>query len=64
MQAGEDEVELMPGDGSGEVRTQKRIGGIGGLSGADIGDVYAEVKKAKDNANRHPLFKRFKGFGR
>ncbi|XP_003742781.1 general transcription and DNA repair factor IIH helicase subunit XPB [Galendromus occidentalis] len=64
MQAGEDEVEIIPGDSGAEARTQRRLGGIGGLSGADMGDVYAEVRKAKDQATRHPLFKRFKGFGR
>ncbi|XP_022662126.1 DNA excision repair protein haywire-like isoform X2 [Varroa destructor] len=65
MQAGDqDEDEGIPTESPFQMKTQKKAGGAAGLSGADAGDMYAEVRRSKNDMNRHPLFKRFKGIGK
>ncbi|OQR69944.1 DNA excision repair protein haywire-like [Tropilaelaps mercedesae] len=66
MQAGDqDEDEGIPSDSPFAMKTHKRIGNAASLSGADTGDMYAEMRRSvKSDMNRHPLFKRFKAIGK
>ncbi|KAJ8982682.1 hypothetical protein NQ317_013154 [Molorchus minor] len=51
------EDERMPGEGPLKTGTNRRVGNIGSMSGADDA-IYYEYKKSS-NQHKHPLFKKF-----
>ncbi|KAK5642374.1 hypothetical protein RI129_008541 [Pyrocoelia pectoralis] len=56
------EDERIPGEGGprGGPGGTRRVGHMGSMSGADDA-VYYEFKKSSSTANKHPLFKKFRG---
>lgn len=48
----------MPGEGGAKGGTTRKTGNMGSMSGADDA-IYYEYKKS-NNANKHPLFKKFR----
>lgn len=57
------EDERVPGEigGAPKLGGFRRIGGLSSMSGADDAVYYEYNKRRSDNANKHPLFKKFRG---